>query len=63
MISGSIIIQDDIITSMDIVGNLTDFQKLLLLRDIVLNSVDNYEKEYQKKLALEANNYPKYEEK
>ncbi len=67
MISGSVTIQDNIITSIDLikdgVGNLNDFQKLILLRDMVLNAVYSFEKENQKKYFQEAKNAKPYEEK
>jgi len=64
MISGKVIIVKNKIFSMDLHQNgyqfKRDIDQLLALRDIILDAVDNYEREYQKKFLEEAKNTPPY---
>lgn len=64
MISGKVIIVKNKIFQMDLNQNgysfKRDIDQLLALRDIVLDAVDNYEKEYQKKFLDEAKDAPPY---
>ncbi len=66
MISGTVsIINNSLIIDLTVDGRIVtnDFEKLMLLRDVVMDAVNNFEKENQKKFLEEAKQAPKYEEK
>lgn len=67
MINGTVIIKEGKVFSVQLTKDGEplgdDFQKLMLLRDIVRAAVDSFEKDHQKALAIEDKKFPPYEEK
>lgn len=66
MINGTVIIKEGKVFSVELTkdGESCDdpFQKLMLLRDIVRQAVDNYEKDNQRTYIEEARNAKPYED-